>query len=113
MLADVITELLEDGADDWVMLGDVGAYIRRHQGIRDEADLKREALTVINLVLAAGCFECGDIVIGKGFVPWNLGREESLKKIDTLWDKPFDRIIAECWFNLTDAGKEEVRRLGL
>jgi hypothetical protein len=54
-------------------------------------------------------------VTDDGFVPWNLGRIETLKQIDRLWDKPSTELHLGdvCWFNLTDAGKAETRRLGL
>jgi hypothetical protein len=106
-------EILLAGLDDWVQACEVDWAVGG-AGPSTKEERLAAAIEVVGQLLRAGLMEIGDVLVGKGFVPWSLDIDAALTEVQLRWmalEEEHPRLGDVCWLNLTPRGEEAARKL--
>lgn len=100
----------EDYIGLWVILEEVKGRFEK----ADSTEQRRRTLEVIRELLDKTLIQAGwPTPDGKGFEPWQLSVDETIRRIDMEWDalgrEP--NLWEIVWFTTTDADDREVKRV--
>jgi hypothetical protein len=77
---------VEEGRDDYVGLWEIVRAVREDFGVQDDGEVKRTSLGLIQQLLCHYGMSAGvPTPDGRGFVPWPLSTDETLRRIETEW----------------------------
>ncbi len=117
-----IQEMLDDlvvrGADDWVMLSELGGIVTS-EALRHDVDLPpSERITVgveiVRRVLERGFMTPGSVGMQPpGFVPWNVDPATAIEQIDRAWRVAGENLAMGdvCWLANTPDGDVYAERV--
>ena len=105
-------EILTHLEIDWVELWLFPHLLHEIGGVRDEAKRREVSMALIRELLESGIIEAGEIDWEKKrFVPWLLGVEETIGRIESEWTQlgrePGMSEIG--WFSLTEKGETKAQ----
>jgi hypothetical protein len=113
MATELISELLDRGLDDWIQLAEVVSLVHPSVGaLQSDAQVKDATLEMVRHMVEHGLVHVGDVT-ADGFVPWGLGRDETIERIRQRWnDLPGSPGLGEvCWLANTTEGDARAHRL--
>ncbi len=107
-LSKIQREILVEGLDDYVGLWEVAWILRRNGQHSSPQEIRERSLEALGPLLHAGYIKPGKLEADGGFLEWQLGPVESLKRIDSEWiELGHDPNICQiCWFSNTTEGDE-------
>ncbi|MCP3999196.1 MAG: hypothetical protein GY722_29645 [bacterium] len=107
-LSEIQRDLLVEGLDDYVGLWQVARAVRREAPHYTNDNVRERSLKELGLLLHAGYIKPGQLTEDGGFLEWQLGPAESLKRIDSEWRElgHDPNIYQICWFSNTNEGDE-------
>lgn len=114
----VRNELLDRGLDDMLQLAEVVSVVREHLDlkIKDPA-VRRTTLKILRDMLDREEVTAGDVEKDQEGIlyvrSWELPPEKAIERIDRDWplNRPMPNLGEVVWFELTDTGRDEIRRL--
>ncbi len=103
------SNIVAEGAEDFVGFWEVLAQVRDLLGVSDPAAAKEETLGIVRDLLESDLIVPGfPIDLGPEFASWKMPVDEAISWMRREWDQlkedPFTGDI--CWFIATDHGKD-------
>lgn len=80
-----IASVLEEGRYDWIMGAELASIIMEISGTKSPGVVRSLALSVIGALLSRGLAEIGDVLAGRGFVPWGGDSGANLDRASREW----------------------------
>jgi hypothetical protein len=110
---EIVDGVLVSGLDDWVMLVQVEALVRRAHSEAALAQLILETVAVIEAMTSSGLVEVGDVRDRAGFMAWNVSPADAAARIRSEWEG-LGRSLEMgdiCWLSNTAQGDRRAERL--
>ena len=106
----MIDDLVQLGAEDWVMAADVAWLVKAITSGSDIERVRTEAIELIEAVVTTGLMVVGDVTDG-GFFAWDLSDQDALARVRASWPADVDvpGLGEVCWLENTNAGDERAR----
>lgn len=106
----ILALCVQDHVGLWFTLGEVENELR----ISEPVEVRKRTLEILHDLLKAGLIQAGfPTPDGRGFDPWILSADETIKRINREW-KELGRepsIADIVWFTTTENGDKEMERL--
>ncbi len=110
-LGSIKREFLEEALEDYVGLWQFPQEIRRHSAPVNPQTIKDLSIRLVRELVGEGLFVPGELTENGGFDPWPLSAQESITRIEQLWeDLGREPNLGDDapWFDLTKKGERVV-----